>query len=123
MLANASPQHSGRYIPIATFLLRFVQDVQHHPLLASQAVPDIRYLLVSHRHIISQNEMPVRAAARQVGAIVVVIPFAALLAYWVPAGGHPNFATDKQRLFGYAVLVFNRWVVDWAPARHPCASA
>jgi len=42
----------------------------------------------------------------QVGAIVVVIPFAALLAYWVTTGGHPHFATDKQRLFGYAVLTF-----------------
>src|ERR1700744_4643099 len=42
----------------------------------------------------------------QVLAIVLVVPLAAYLAYWLTTGGHPHFATDAARLQGYASLTF-----------------
>jgi two-component sensor histidine kinase len=42
----------------------------------------------------------------QVLAIVLVVPFAAFLAYWLTTGGHPQLAQDEQRLFGYGLLTF-----------------
>ena len=46
-----------------------------------------------------------RAPLQLVG-VAVVIPFAALLAYLVTTGGHPQFATDEQRAMGYWLLTF-----------------
>jgi two-component sensor histidine kinase len=43
----------------------------------------------------------------QLVAIVAVVPFAALLGYWLTTGGHPNFANDKLRLAGFASLTFS----------------
>ncbi|HYJ96850.1 MAG TPA: histidine kinase [Burkholderiaceae bacterium] len=42
----------------------------------------------------------------QLIGIVVVIPFAALLAYWVTTGGDPNFAGEPKRIIGYLQLTF-----------------
>jgi len=42
----------------------------------------------------------------QLIGIVVVIPFAALLAYWVTTGGDPNFADEPKRIIGYLQLTF-----------------
>ena len=42
----------------------------------------------------------------QLIGIVVVIPFAALLAYWVTTGGDPNFASEPKRVIGYLQLTF-----------------
>jgi two-component sensor histidine kinase len=42
----------------------------------------------------------------QLVAIVVVVPFSALLAYWLTTGGHPQLATDRGRLMGYVALTF-----------------
>jgi sensor histidine kinase YesM len=44
--------------------------------------------------------------ALQLIAIAVSVPFAALLAYWLSYGGHPNLAHDELRLAGYASLTF-----------------
>lgn len=40
----------------------------------------------------------------QLTAIVAVVPFGALFAYWLTTGGHPQFATQKARVLGYATL-------------------
>ena len=42
----------------------------------------------------------------QLIGIVVVIPFAALLAYWVTTGGDPNFVGEPKRIIGYLQLTF-----------------
>ncbi len=42
----------------------------------------------------------------QLVAIVAVVPFGALLAYWLTTGGHPQLATDRGRLMGYVALTF-----------------
>src|SRR5262245_57401437 len=42
----------------------------------------------------------------QLIGIVAVIPFAALLAYWVTTGGHPQFADEPKRVIGYLQLTF-----------------
>jgi signal transduction histidine kinase len=42
----------------------------------------------------------------QLVGVVVVVPPAALLAYWVTTGGHPQFAHDQLRLAGYLMLTF-----------------
>jgi Histidine kinase len=42
----------------------------------------------------------------QLLGIVVVVPFAALLAYAVTTGGHPDFANEPKRLGGYVGLCF-----------------
>jgi signal transduction histidine kinase len=42
----------------------------------------------------------------QIGAIGLVIPFAAYLAYWLTTGGHPNLFGDRLRLSGYLSLTF-----------------
>jgi signal transduction histidine kinase len=44
--------------------------------------------------------------ALQLMAIVAVVPFGTLLAYWLTTGGHPQFATDQERLIGYGILTF-----------------
>ena len=46
-----------------------------------------------------------RAPLQLIG-VAVVIPFAALLAYLITTGGHPQFSTDKQRVMGYWMLTF-----------------
>lgn len=43
----------------------------------------------------------------QLIAIVVVIPFAAYIAYWITTGGNPELMTDRLRLIGYALLTFS----------------
>jgi hypothetical protein len=42
----------------------------------------------------------------QLIAIVVVVPLAALLAYWLTTGGQPNFDTEQKRVVGYMMLTF-----------------
>jgi hypothetical protein len=42
----------------------------------------------------------------QLAAIVVVVPLAALLAYWLTTGGHPRFAEEEKRVVGYMMLTF-----------------
>jgi hypothetical protein len=42
----------------------------------------------------------------QLVAIVAVVPFGALFAYWLTTGGHPQFATEKARVLGYWMLTF-----------------
>ncbi len=46
-----------------------------------------------------------RSALQLVG-IVVVIPLAALLAYYVTTGGDPRFEQNEKRVMGYAMLTF-----------------
>ena len=43
----------------------------------------------------------------QLVAIVIVVPFAALFAYWLTTAGHPNFAHDGMRLLGFSILTFS----------------
>ena len=42
----------------------------------------------------------------QLIGIVLVIPPAALLAYWLTTGGDPNFAEEPKRIIGYLQLTF-----------------
>ncbi|HXW10261.1 MAG TPA: histidine kinase [Steroidobacteraceae bacterium] len=42
----------------------------------------------------------------QLVAIVVVVPVAALFAYWLTTGGHPNFSGEQKRVVGYMMLTF-----------------
>lgn len=42
----------------------------------------------------------------QLIGIVVVVPLAALLAYWLTTGGHPNFGNEQKRVVGYMMLTF-----------------
>jgi signal transduction histidine kinase len=42
----------------------------------------------------------------QLLAIVAVVPFAALLAYWITTGGQPNFDQEQKRVVGYGMLTF-----------------
>jgi hypothetical protein len=42
----------------------------------------------------------------QIIAIVIVMPFAALFAYWVTTGGHPHLTSDKDVASGYGMLTF-----------------
>jgi hypothetical protein len=42
----------------------------------------------------------------QLIAIVVVVPFAALLAYWLTTGGNPDFGNQQKRVVGYMMLTF-----------------
>jgi signal transduction histidine kinase len=60
--------------------------------------------------------------ALQLIGIVVAIPFAALLAYWVTTGGDPQLDTDKLRLAGYVQLcvtslLFAPWIAVGALIR------
>ena len=48
---------------------------------------------------------PARWVLQLVG-VVLSVPLAALLAYWLTTGGHPDFATEPARVQGYAALVF-----------------
>ena len=55
-----------------------------------------------------------RSALQLIG-VAAVIPFAALLAYWVTIGGNPHFSQDEQRLMGYWMLtvtglLFAPWI-------------
>ena len=42
----------------------------------------------------------------QLIGIVAVVPLAALFAYWLTTGGHPNFGTEQKRVVGYMMLTF-----------------
>jgi hypothetical protein len=42
----------------------------------------------------------------QLVGIVVVVPFAAWIAYWLTTGGHPRFAEEEKRVVGYMMLTF-----------------
>ncbi|HET9694083.1 MAG TPA: histidine kinase [Steroidobacteraceae bacterium] len=42
----------------------------------------------------------------QLIGIVVVVPLAALLAYWLTTGGHPRFDMEQKRVVGYMMLTF-----------------
>ncbi len=58
----------------------------------------------------------------QLIGIVVVIPFAAFLAYWVTTGGDPQLDTNKLRQMGYAqlcmtALLFAPWIAVGALIR------
>jgi two-component sensor histidine kinase len=58
----------------------------------------------------------------QLIGIVVVIPFAALFAYWVTTGGDPQLDTNKLRMTGYAqlcmtALLFAPWIAVGAVIR------
>ena len=44
--------------------------------------------------------------ALQLVGVMISVPFAALLAYLVTTGGHPNFAHDHARVVGYGSLTF-----------------
>jgi hypothetical protein len=46
IFAYPSPQHCGGDVAITALFLRLVQDVQHDPLFAGQAVADIGYTVV-----------------------------------------------------------------------------
>lgn len=41
VLHDPAPEHGGRHIPPATFLLSFMQHPQHDPLAARQAVANV----------------------------------------------------------------------------------
>ena len=43
----------------------------------------------------------------QLIGIVVVVPMAAWLAYWLTTGGHPRFAEEEKRVVGYMMLTFS----------------
>lgn len=45
-------------------------------------------------------------SALQLVAIACVIPIAALFAYWLTTGGHPNLRHDNKRAAGYGTLTF-----------------
>ncbi len=58
----------------------------------------------------------------QLIGIVVVIPFAALFAYWITTGGDPQLDTNKLRQMGYAQLcmtaiLFAPWIAVGAMIR------
>jgi two-component sensor histidine kinase len=42
----------------------------------------------------------------QLLGIVMVVPLAALFAYWATTGGHPEFGLQQKRLVGYMMLTF-----------------
>ena len=42
----------------------------------------------------------------QLVGIVVVVPVAAWLAYWLTTAGHPRFAEEEKRVVGYMMLTF-----------------
>jgi hypothetical protein len=42
----------------------------------------------------------------QLLGIVVVVPLAALFAYWLTTGGHPRFDVEQKRVVGYMMLTF-----------------
>jgi len=44
--------------------------------------------------------------AFQLVALVVTVPFAALLAYWISSGGSPQFSANPARLVGFGQLMF-----------------
>jgi two-component sensor histidine kinase len=51
----------------------------------------------------------------QVIAVGAVVPLAALVAYWLTTGGHPQLGTDQLRLTGYVMLtvsglLFAPWI-------------
>ncbi|HWJ07191.1 MAG TPA: histidine kinase [Steroidobacteraceae bacterium] len=58
------------------------------------------------------EQWPVREPKRvprwvlQLLGIVVAVPPATLLAYWLTTGGHPNFDVEQKRVVGYMILTF-----------------
>lgn len=58
----------------------------------------------------------------QLIAVVAIIPFASLLAYWVTTGGHPDLKNNEKRLIGYGQLTgvgmfFAPWIALGAMVR------
>jgi signal transduction histidine kinase len=58
----------------------------------------------------------------QLLGVVVVIPVAGFIAYWITTGGHPQFDTDKDRVSGLAqlcmtALLFAPWIAVGAMIR------
>jgi signal transduction histidine kinase len=58
----------------------------------------------------------------QLVAVVVVIPFASLFAYWATTGGQPDFGNNQRRLIGYGQLTgvamfFAPWIALGAMVR------
>ena len=58
----------------------------------------------------------------QLLGVVIVIPFAGFIAYWITTGGNPQFDTDKDRLSGLAqlcmtALLFAPWIAVGAMIR------
>jgi hypothetical protein len=67
VLADPSPEHHRRNIPVATFLLEKVQLVKDDPFLAREPVPHIGYAWVSD--LVSHGEeVGVASVARGKGA-------------------------------------------------------
>jgi hypothetical protein len=62
VFAHPPPQHRRRYVAVTTFLLRLRQDVQHHSLLASQAITNVRYFIVPNGHRILRASRPAQSA-------------------------------------------------------------
>src|ERR1700753_827606 len=50
VLAHASPQHRCGYVPVSSFLLRLMQNVQDHALFPSQTVSYIRNFVKTLSH-------------------------------------------------------------------------
>ena len=48
IFAHATPEHWGGHVVIASFLLRLVEDVQHDPFLARQAIADVGDVFSAH---------------------------------------------------------------------------
>jgi two-component sensor histidine kinase len=66
--------------------------------------------------------------ALQLLGVVIVIPLAAALAYWVTTGGNPELGTNKLRQAGYAqlcftALLFAPWIAVGAMIRQRDAAA
>jgi two-component sensor histidine kinase len=64
----------------------------------------------------------------QLMGVVAVVPFAAYLAYWLTTGGHPHFATEPDRVEGWAALtgagiLFAPWIAVGALVRQRDAFA
>lgn len=64
----------------------------------------------------------------QLVALVVIVPLAALLAYWITLGGNPRFAENPQRFVGlgqliFAGVLFGLWVALGAMVRQRDALA
>jgi signal transduction histidine kinase len=58
----------------------------------------------------------------QLVAVVMVVPFASLFAYWATTGGNPDFKNDQKRLMGYGQLTgigmfFAPWIALGAMVR------
>ena len=60
----------------------------------------------------------------QLIGVVVAIPFAALLAYWVTTGGDPHFGQNPKRVIGFLSLTFlGGWSRPGSRSARWCGSA